>query len=232
MNTKYLYFTGGNGSVETQWVLAQVVAIFMKEAKQENMDPQVIDRKTGEVPNSLLSALIQIKPKEDKFLKKWIGTLQWVGKSKFRKNHKRKNWFVGCFEIASDHFPTELNEKDLQFSTMRASGPGGQHVNKVETAVMVKHLPTGLSAQSQAHRSQVQNKKAAIEKIKKRIKVQAIEQMKNRNKQPWETQFQLERGNPVRVFKGTDFKSVYQEKKYRKERTSEKQKWKQKIKNE
>ncbi|MDR0865710.1 MAG: peptide chain release factor H, partial [Candidatus Symbiothrix sp.] len=83
--------------------------------------------------------------------------------------------------------------------TLKASGPGGQHVNKTESAVRVTHIPSGISVMASENRSQLQNKKQAIERL--RIKLAAYEQerMLALNQDNWQNHNELERGNPVRV---------------------------------
>ena len=100
----------------------------------------------------------------EKFLKPWLGTVQWIGQSPFRKFHKRKNWFVGMVEIARSTVPI-WNEMEVVFETFRSNGAGGQHVNKVESAVRALHMPTGISVVARDSRSQHQNKKLALERL-------------------------------------------------------------------
>ena len=135
----------------------------------------------------------------------WLGTIQWIGQSPFRKNHKRKNWFIGFFELKKQKL-IEFNEKEVRYQSMRSSGAGGQHVNKVSSAVRVIHVPTGIRAVSMDSRSQLQNKKTAFLRLKE--KLAEINQGKNNEItiDKWSNHLELERGNPVKIFVGERFK--------------------------
>jgi peptide chain release factor len=88
------------------------------------------------------------------FAAKRIGSNQWIGTSPFRPRHKRRNWFVGVALAPEPDAIIDLKNEDIDYQAMRASGPGGQHVNKTDTAVRATHRPTGLVATAQEQRSQ------------------------------------------------------------------------------
>jgi peptide chain release factor len=95
-----------------------------------------------------------------------------------------------------------ISERDITYETLRSSGPGGQNVNKVETAVRATHNPSGISVLAADLRSQVQNKKLAFERLT--MKLSAIEEAKQMQQthDVWMNHNTLERGNPVKKFKG------------------------------
>lgn len=112
----------------------------------------------------------------------------------------------------------KVDDSDLRFQATRAGGPGGQHVNKVSTAIRVTHIPTGLSVLASDNRSQLQNKKKAKERLMAILKIRQLEDRKNDIKNNWSNHNELERGSPVRVFKGSDFKPNYVDNKYKSRR--------------
>jgi peptide chain release factor len=218
MNTKYLQITAGRGPAECTWVVAQVLKKLLAEAQQKGFETTILDREKGEENGTIDSVLVQITGKETAiFIQSWIGTIQWIGKSTFRKFHQRKNWFIGIFEVEMSQANT-LNEKDIQYQAIRSSGAGGQHVNKVSSAIRATHLPTGISVVAMDSRSQLQNKKLATERLKQKLEVNNLELLKSQTQNHWNNQLQVERGNPVRTFEGTDFKKQKTETSYKKER--------------
>ena len=100
MDTKTIQFTAGRGPAECTWVVAKVLKAFVSELVKNNIDYTIIHKENGNENGTVQSVTIHLKGKNLKlFLQNWLGTIQWIGKSTFRKYHKRKNWFIGCFEL-------------------------------------------------------------------------------------------------------------------------------------
>lgn len=215
---KLIQITSGRGPLECQWVVAKVLKVFLEEAKHNKIDYEIIHRENGDENLTLKSVTILLKSKNvNEFLKIWLGSILWTGKSIFRKLHKRSNWFIGIFELEGLE-KINFNEKDIQFQTTRSQGSGGQNVNKVNTAVRATHIPTGQSVFVQDTRSQLENKKLSIERLKEKVLDQNIIQLQKRMQETWNNHLQVQRGGPIRTFSGTDFKKNYQEKSFKKER--------------
>jgi peptide chain release factor len=123
---------------------------------------------------------------------------------------------------------SSFHERDVKYQAMRSTGPGGQNVNKVNSAVRATHIPTGVQCVAMDSRSQHQNKKLALQRLKEQLLLHQLELLKDQATETWEQHLQLERGNPVRVFKGTDFKHKKMNKSY----ASKRQTLKNDLKNE
>ncbi|TYA78604.1 peptide chain release factor H [Seonamhaeicola marinus] len=228
MNAKVIQITSGRGPVECCWVVAKVLKYVMEALKAAKIEYQLLHSVKGVENGTLQSATIQLKGKNlEDFLNDWLGTVQWIGKSSFRKFHKRKNWFVGIYEVETKA-ELSLKESDIKFQAIRSSGPGGQHVNKVSSAIRATHIKTGLQVLVMDSRSQHQNKKIAIKRLQERIAEHNNETLKAEVQHKWENHLNLERGNPVRVFEGSDFKVKKKKKSYK----SKRQQLKQNLKNE
>lgn len=201
----WLQITSGRGPEECCWVVYRLSQYIMHEAEVSGFRPGMIDMVVGDKPNTSKSVLIAIDADDPSiFLKSFDGTVQWIGKSMFRPNHKRKNWFVGVSALLPPATP-RWSASEIKIETMRASGPGGQHVNKTESAVRITHLPTGIKATAQEERSQHLNRKLAMSRLNGLLREKENESINDCRSRLWNQHNRLERGNPVRVFVGRDF---------------------------
>ena len=230
MKQKIIQITSGRGPAECCWVVAQVLKYFLKEIQELELNYEILHRSPGIENGTLQSATVKLTGSDlDQFLNNWLGTIQWIGTSTFRKCHKRKNWFIGVFEL--DIFSNQkITAKDISYQAIRSSGPGGQNVNKVNSAVRATHHPTGISLVAMDSRSQHQNKKMATERLVQKIKEIHMENLKQKITDQWENHLSLQRGNPVRVFKGSDFKKQKPDTSYKSKRNELKNDLKNQLK--
>ncbi len=229
---KLIQITSGRGPAECTRVVARVLQILMDEAKNQGLDAQVLQKISGDENGTIETVLLSIDgEKTMSFVTSWIGTIQWIGESEIRKDHKRKNWYIGIFEVESAE-NVEVKVTDISYQAMRSSGAGGQHVNKVSSAIRATHLPTGIQVVAMDSRSQHQNKKLAYERLLMKIREKHLESLKTNELSQWKNQMQIERGNPVRTFRGSDFKKMKVEKGYKAQRLNLKNELKNNLKNE
>jgi peptide chain release factor len=102
----------------------------------------------------------------------------------------------------------EILPRDLKFDTFRSPGKGGQNVNKVETGVRVTHKPSGLTASSTTARTQAENKKLALERLKQKMTGIVEDNKSKAERGLWRQHDLLVRGDPVQTFEGLEFKLV------------------------
>lgn len=203
MEKSYIQITSGRGPVECCRVVVLITKKIVEQIKGLGYEVDIVEHEDGPVDGCMFSATLSVEGENVMSLKdEWEGSVLWVAqKNPFRPWHRRKNWFVGV-HFFSPLQSDSINERDITYETLRASGPGGQNVNKVETAVRAIHMPTGLTVLASDMRSQTQNKKLARERLV--MKLSAMEEAKQMQQthDVWMNHNTLERGNPVKKFKG------------------------------
>lgn len=197
-----LHLTSGKGPDECCWVVAHLAQAFASEGARQGIVCEVLDAQEA-LPASLLLRISG--DTAETFAKDRIGTILWVGESPFRPRHRRRNWFVGVALAPSPESVPDLRDEDIDFQTMRASGPSGQHVNKTDSAVRATHRPTGLVVTAQEQRSQHANRKLATLKLAVMLEERRSGARDIVRQAQWSTHQNLERGNPVRTYMGPRF---------------------------
>ncbi|MCK7578806.1 MAG: peptide chain release factor H [Chromatiales bacterium] len=204
--TLWLQMSAGRCPSECEWVVGRLVPVLTQELAARGLAVEEIDRTPGTNAGDARSVLLRVSgPEVTAKVADWLGTVQWIGTSPYRPHHKRKNWFVSVAAFVEPNTPT-WNERELNIETLRASGPGGQHVNRTESAVRVTHRPTGLSVLAQEERSQHLNRRLALARLAALLAERAERQSQAAEDQRWRQHTQLERGNAVRVYRGLDWK--------------------------
>ncbi|WP_292965767.1 peptide chain release factor H [Novosphingobium sp. UBA1939] len=202
MSEVILHITAGKGPQECRWVVAQLARAFAREAKGIGLECELLDGAEDLSPSILLRI---VGDGASPFAAQRIGTNLWIGNSPFRPTHKRRNWFVGVALAPEPETISDLREDDIEYQAMRASGPGGQHVNKTDSAVRATHRPTGLVATAQEQRSQHANRKLARLKLAIMLDERRGQAKDDARRSQWQVHQELERGNAVRAYTGSKF---------------------------
>jgi peptide chain release factor len=131
-----------------------------------------------------------------------------VWRSGYRPHHKRKNWFVSVSPYREPEPGEAFSLADVRFETAKAGGPGGQYVNKTETAVRAVHVLTGKSAVARGERSQLLNKRLALARLAALFDEEQADKDRQSRSALRHSHWELERGNPVRVYDGETMKLI------------------------
>lgn len=200
----YLLFTAGRGPEECGLAVHGIQRKFRKYLESKGITHEIVNQKQGQTSRSIETIVFKLMKADKSLLNEWTGTIQWICKSPIRKYNKRKNWYIKCEEITLPDLGV-IDTKDLAISSYRASGPGGQHRNKVETAIRIIHKKTGPIVTASDSRSKAQNKKRALTKLKEKLEFQNSLLQADHNLSEWTKKIEIERGNPVKIFSGTKF---------------------------
>ncbi|MES2205863.1 MAG: peptide chain release factor H [Pseudomonadota bacterium] len=198
-----LQFSAAQGPDECCLAVTKAMRYFINEALQAEVKVDIAEQENGNHSGTFRSVLLSLEGNnEEKLANDWAGTLQWICSSPYRSRHLRKNWFIG---VARCESPAPSLVSEIYFETMRASGPGGQHINKTETAVRATHIATGISVKVQSERSQHANKKLAVSLVAHKLACREKEIGNVQRADRRLMHYQLERGNPKKIFKGEAF---------------------------
>lgn len=201
---RYILFTAGKGPIECSLAVQGIQSKFKKHLDDNQVSFNIIEQTKGDVSRSIETILFKISATKASFIDPWIGTLLWISQSPIRRFHKRKNWYIRCEEVIFNE-AIRLNPKDVTVQTFRASGPGGQHRNKVETAVRLIHKRSGIIVTATDAKSQLQNKKKAWVKLAEQIDIQNTRSQSISNSDRWTVLQEIERGKQVKTFIGEKF---------------------------
>ncbi|QXI27047.1 peptide chain release factor H [Pseudomonas vanderleydeniana] len=202
-----LQFSAAQGPEECCLAVAKALKRLQVEAEAQTVRMTLLEQEDGPRPGTLRSALLSLEGATAEVLAaQWIGTLQWQATSPYRPRHQRKNWFIG---VARCPEPAAGLAGEIRFETLRASGPGGQHVNRTESAVRATHLASGISVKVQSERSQHANKRLALGLIALKLEALAECDAAGARAARRLLHHQVERGNPGRVFVGERFEPLH-----------------------
>ncbi len=201
-NNAWLDIQSGSGGTEAQDWAAMMLRMYLRWADSHDFKVDVLDESAGDVAG-IKSATLHI---QGEFAFGWLrtetGIHRLVRKSPFDSSNRRHTSFASVFvspEI-DDSVEVDINPADLRVDVYRASGAGGQHVNRTESAVRITHEPTGVVVQSQSERSQHKNKDICMKQLKARLYEREMQMKRDEAQAVEDTKSDIGWGHQIRSY--------------------------------
>lgn len=201
-NDAYLEVNAGAGGTEACDWAAMLLRMYMRWADAHGYKVSYLEETEGDGAG-IKSATIRIEGLQAYgWLKHESGVHRLVRISPFDSNARRHTSFasVSVSPVVDDKIEIEILEKDLRVDTFRASGAGGQHVNRTDSAVRITHQPTGIVVACQAQRSQHQNRATAMEMLKARLYEREIQMREAANTNQYDSKTEIGWGHQIRSY--------------------------------
>ncbi len=201
-NSAYLDIQSGSGGTEAQDWAEMVLRMYLRWGEKHKFNVKLMEASAGEVAG-IKSATIHFEGDYAfGWLRSEIGIHRLVRKSPFNANGKRHTSFCSVFVSpeVDDNIDIEINKSEIRIDTYRASGAGGQHVNKTDSAVRITHLPTNTVVQCQDGRSQHANKDQAMKQLKSKLYELEMQKRNSENQELEDGKSDIGWGHQIRSY--------------------------------
>ena len=170
-NNCFVDIQSGSGGTEAQDWAAMLLRMYLRYCERRGFKVEVLEQSEGEVAGLKSASITVTGDYAYGYLRTESGVHRLVRKSPFDSGNRRHTSFasVSVFPEVDDSIEVDINPADLRIDTYRASGAGGQHINKTDSAVRITHLPTNTVVQCQNDRSQHRNKAEAMAMLKAQL---------------------------------------------------------------
>jgi peptide chain release factor 2 len=170
-NSCFIDIQAGSGGTEAQDWAAMLLRMYLRYCERRGYRTELLEETPGEVAGIKSTSVKVVGDYAYGYLRTEVGVHRLVRKSPFDSNARRHTSFASVFVYpeVDDSIAVEINPADLRVDTFRASGAGGQHINKTDSAVRITHLPTNIVVQCQNDRSQHRNRAEAMAMLKSRL---------------------------------------------------------------
>ena len=197
-----LEISAGAGGTEAQDWAQMLMRMYVRWAERRGFDVVMLDESEGEEAG-IKGAVLEIRGHYAYgFLRPETGVHRLVRISPFDANARRHTSFASVFvyPVVNEEINIEINEEDLRIDVYRASGAGGQHVNKTSSAVRITHIPTNTVVASQAERSQFKNKSTAMKMLKNKLYQAEVERRDQHKAELDATKSDVSFGSQIRSY--------------------------------